>query len=209
MEKIDYSILEDLKYYNKSYNKEDWEYKELKDFMKFYTDNNIQIDVTTWIRLNECEDKMIYKESRSNQICFIRDDIGEMFFNYPIEDSLEASKLHKRNIMVDSTHFSKSIELPVYKICANGKDDLVITISDNFYSYQVSVESKNFDIDLDFKKLFDIEKIPDFMYGFKEEKIFKPYIENKRKFSFSATDKYYLYTIMYQISELWKENLKI
>lgn len=211
MNQISYSELGDMEYYNPNYKKEEWDNKTREDFMNFYKDNSINIDVTTWIRLNEASDTMIYKNASSNQICFIRDDIGDMFFSNAIlenfKDEYEGYKykhnLKHRNIKVDNTHMSKSILLPVFRIYANGKDDLIITISDNFYGYQVSVESK-FEIDLDFSKLFDASRVPDFMYGFKKERIFKSYSESKTNFSFGIGNQYHLYMVMYNISELWK-----
>lgn len=217
---INYAELEDMEFYNENYKKEDWEFKTEQDFMDWYNENNIALDVTTWVRLNNCKEEMTYKDAFSNQICFIRDEIGDMFFKSPEikhglkygsdeykkqqEDLNKYWSLKQRNIKVDSTHMSKSILLPVYRIYADGKSDLVVTISDNFHGYQVSVESKLFGIDLDFSKLFDINSVPTFMYGFKNNRIFKSYSESNRRFSFYINNKYHLYMIMYQISELWK-----
>lgn len=204
MREISYAELNDMEYYNSNYKKEDWENKTQKDFMDFYNSNNITIDATTWVRLNMCSEEMYYKKAFSNQICFIRDDIGNMFFEDSSMDEYgKFSELRQRSIKVDSTHYSKSIEMPVYRIYADGKDDLVITISDNFHGYQVSVESKNFDIDISFTKLFDAESVPRFMYGFNDNRIFESYNKSKRNFSFGIGNHYHLYMIMHQISELW------
>jgi len=209
MNKISYAELKDMEFYNPEYKKEYWENKNTSDFLEYYEKNNIILDVTTWVRLNDVNDTMHYKDAFSNQVCYIRDDIAKgLFYNINCdlyEDYERYKNVFRKVCVVDGNHRSKSINLPVYRIYADGKDDLVLTIGNNFYGYYVSVESK-LPIVLDFKDLFDIEAVPNFLYGFKDERVFKSYNESKTHFTFGVNNKYHFYVIMWMISKYWKNN---
>lgn len=71
--------------------------------------------------LEECKDTMIYKEAATRQMLFIRDTI---------------SRLLGSGVDVVSTHTSKSIKLPVYKITT---DKFEVIMRENFHGWKLSI----------------------------------------------------------------------
>jgi len=51
-----------------------------------YYKNHLPVDVTAWYRVNYPDEKLIFKDGLSKQICFIRDDISCGLF-YELENA--------------------------------------------------------------------------------------------------------------------------
>ena len=187
-QKLHYAILEDYIKYNSNINLEDYEEtcsvsdkKALEEIREFYN-NNLPVDLTAWVRVNSPEDCMLYKNRFSEQVCFVRDILAKLL---DIEDN---------DVTVITTHNSKSITLPVYRLYSK-KYNLEIILSDNFYLWSISVNSAE-PIDVDFIGLFN-EKSSYFYYGFPKDKIYESYSKNKNQFSFHVYSKYNLYSVFY------------
>jgi len=126
-----------------------------------------------WFEANEPKENIIWKESYESQIMFVRNKI------YGILLGVKQNK--KIDIDVISTHTSKSIKLPVYKISL---DIISFTMRNNFYDWKISVNS-DFDVNADFLNLFNEKKNHSSCYfeGFKKEWVYGSYSENKKQFS--------------------------
>lgn len=154
-----------------------------------------------WADNNEPLDKMLWKQGYWDQIIFVRDKIASIFASC-YEEYIEI----RENIRVISTHMSKSITLPVYKVFT--LDGIKLTIRYNFFNWKVSVDSL-VDIDCDFGNLFNPEeKIkPIYCEGFKNEWVFDSYKNNKKQFTVEIQTKYELFTFLWLIAySLRKEN---
>ncbi len=143
-----------------------------------------------WISANNPDEKMYWKNSWSNQVCFVRDEIPALLL--PKYNNPDYSTI-RDNITVISTHVSKSILLPVYCIKAYG-DKFIMR--NNFYDWKVSVETHNIH-KINFQKLGIIhdtsEQIKSYVCeGFKEEWVYKPYDEDKWKYTVEINDKFNL-----------------
>lgn len=78
-----------------------------------------------WMRKQEIEDKMIWKDAAIHQEVFVRDELCHYLLHVPV--------------FVVSTHTSKSIKLPVYRFrMLNG---IIVTMRENFHGWVVSIKS--------------------------------------------------------------------
>jgi len=192
MSKVHYAILDDAEFYVKGFKRSEWEDMEEEEANELLAEiykKQLPVDITTWVRVNTVKDTMHYKEARSEQVCFIRDVIGRIFFK----------KYYERpKVNVISTHMSKSVLLPVYEIKIPG---LTITIENNFYSFGCSVEA-DMEVDCDFMGLIKEFEDDQWLYGFPDNKKFKHWANyNNKKFSFEVTSKYEFYTILFLLSQ--------
>ena len=85
MGKVHYSVLNDMEKYNKKFNRKYFEHMEEEKvhevFKKWYS-KNLPIDLSTWCKVNEPSDKMLYKKEYWEQIVFFRDIINRLFYDY-------------------------------------------------------------------------------------------------------------------------------
>lgn len=90
--------------------------------------------------------------------------------------------LRLNGAVVCSSHTSKSCKLPV--VYGQVFPGVLVRIRGNFYDWKVSVESE-MELDIDHEWLFKPMESHSACYfeGFKEEWIFGPYAEDKRRFS--------------------------
>ena len=77
-----------------------------------------------WMRKQEIDDKMLYKNAAIKQECFIRDQICMRL-------------LHTHSFVI-STHRSKSIVLPVYAFTM--ENGIKVICRENFYGWKLSVK---------------------------------------------------------------------
>jgi hypothetical protein len=145
-----------------------------------------------WITANHPADEMIYKSAWSDQVCFIRDKIPSFLVNRNVNTYKEYQTI-RENITVISTHTSKSIELPVYCIKANGD---TFIIRGNFHDWKVSVETHEIH-KMDWQKLGIVHNIESQVHqvyceGFKPEWVYKPYADNKWKYTIEIQDRFQL-----------------
>lgn len=138
---------------------------------------------TNWARKtgDTKDNDKIYQSAASNQFCFIRDSVG--------------SGLGFESGGVIATHYSKSIELPVYLLEYKG---LQIILRNNFYDWKVSVNSP-FPLVLPEDIIrTENEKInPIYCEGFSPEWVFGMYKENNQQFTLEIGSDYFLFTLIY------------
>lgn len=145
-----------------------------------------------FMRENELDNSLIYKNAAERQMIFVRDKIG--------------THLTKSPIFVVSTHRSKSCLLPVYFFrLTNG---IEFIMRENFYGWVVSIRSP-----------FVIDELPSFCRGDKNEDgtndIHEVYCEgfkhswvyafNNKNFNyttFRVREDYDLYTLIYQLNTI-------
>ena len=147
-----------------------------------------------WANAHEPAENLIYKNGYWDQITFLRDKVTSILAKNDKE-----YKSIKANIKVISTHVSKSVLLPVFRLeLENGT---VFTIRYNFYNWKVSVNSPC-DVEADFMGLFDPKyKISDvYCEGFPKECVYGPYAENKRTFTIELSDYNHLFTFFWIFS---------
>ncbi len=149
-----------------------------------------------WAMENKPEEKMIYKQGYWDQIVFIRDTLRSV-----LSRTEGDYKILGDNITVISTHTSKSILLPVFKVVLPNGVEMIMRY--NFHDWKISVSSP-FEIDCDFLNIFNYGAEVHSVYceGFEEEWVYGPYIENNKKFTLELWAGYYkLYTFLWILRE--------
>jgi len=124
-----------------------------------------------------CNDTLIYKNKGMMQCMYIRDGLnglilrmcGLNFSNYKVE--------------VVSTHTSKSVKLPVYKLELKG---FTFYLRCNFHDWKISVIAP-YPTDINFENLFGIDdKInPIYCEGFDKSWVFGSYKDSSKQFTIS------------------------
>lgn len=193
---VHYALLEDMEKYIKDFNPKD--YKESSnetdpsviDFLRNYYDNNLPVDVTAWMRVNEPEKSLIYGECQGTQIRFVRDKLAEVL-------SSSYEEWENNPPMVISTHHSKSVKLPVYQINLE-KYGIEIILRCNFYDWKISIKSDK-PLEFDYMGLFDPTKEVSYLIceGFPRDKVYGSYEQNHSKFTIEIDSKYDVYTFFF------------
>lgn len=190
--------------------------KEDKIDLSKYSYDKPADPITQWYRDNEPDDKMLYKKSLGNQICFIRDTIMGI-----LASSYEEYIGIKHNANIKNCHTSKSVLLPVYEI--NFKN-CHFTMRNNFHDWKISVnlsyEIPNLEYS-NFEGLFDPEKKIDPIYceGFSKTDVyqsFNEYIQEvssektypDRKFTIEMYDNFKVYTFFYILNIKYLAQIK-
>lgn len=199
-----YYLLDDMEKYDKTFNRKRYEsmsIKEIEPIFRDYYNKHLPIDVTTWIRVNEPDDNLIYKKGQGNQVCFLRDTIMRgMFYKLAYGEYKDGEYEKYKNFQpqVISTHKSKSVLLPVMEIELPSYG-IKMTFRNNFYDWNISVESDR-EITFDHKGLIN-DNTHCYCEGFSEEKIFNKYSDDKKKFTISVDDDYKLYALMFLLKD--------
>jgi len=153
-----------------------------------------------WISEQLVPDEMLWKGAWGHQVQFVRDSLVPLVaVGLDYED-------HQNVAWVISTHRSKSIDLPVYRL---ERPDLGLTLilRNNFYNWKLSVISTQ-PIGADFSGLFHTSPPIDPKYtgdplhrvyfeGFPEDLIFGYYEANKQQFSAEIQSDEVLYTALF------------
>jgi hypothetical protein len=146
-----------------------------------------------WFLNNMPEDKMIYKASYEDQVMFVRDTLRGL-----LGDSVITME-------VISTHTSKSIKLPVYRIMLGNSTEIIMR--GNFHNWQISVNSKNSIIfpELLTGELSEEKELLCYCEGFEEEWIYDSYKHNNQKFTISiGYNLYLLFTFFFLIKNQYR-----
>lgn len=153
----------------------------------------------SWLRNDEVDDKMIYKNAAERQEIFIRDDVGAYLLEVPV--------------FVISEHRSKSITLPVYGFTM--RNGIKVICRDNFYDWKVSVqlpkcrEYGDIVVPRDLVSDGYREDIVDcYFEGFKNEWVFpafEPDDDKQKAFSIEVADDYRLYALLYNLKHLFMD----
>lgn len=193
--RVHYAILEDMQKYLKNFNPDEYiqtgsdTNPEVIDMLRNYYENNLPVDVIAWIRVNKPNSDLLYAKAAYNQISFVQYQLCSYLLNIDIP-------------LVISTHYSKSVKLPVYLFYYKG---IEFILRNNFYNWKVSVNSSRI-LDLDFFNSFDYnQKIPSiYCEGFPENKVYGAYSENHSKFTIEISNDYDVYAFFLLIKNFRK-----
>ena len=197
--RVHYSELEDMKKYIKGFNPDDYEgYWGSTDpsvtaFVRDYYDGHLPIDVTAWVSVNEPDEKLIYAEGLGEQVRFVRDILCELL--------MPSYEEWRRNPpLVISTHYSKSVKLPVFQINLE-KYGIEMILRYNFYDWKISVKSDK-SLDFDYMGLFDPTKEVSYLCceGFPKHKVYSSYEQSHSQFTIEIKSHYKLYTFVFLLS---------
>ena len=194
--KVHYSELEDMQKYIEGFNPDDYAIcgeesdPSVVAFAREYYDDHLPVDVTAWVRVNKPDENLIYGSGLGNQVIFVRDTLCQMLM--PSYDTW------RNNLpMVISTHFSKSVKLPVYQINLE-KYGMELVLRYNFYNWKLSVKSDK-PLDFNHMNLFDPTKIiPDYnCEGFPKDKVYGSYEQSHCRFTVEFDSQFELYTYVF------------
>ena len=130
-----------------------------------------------WAERNQPAQHLTYRDGYWQQIIFVRDRIAEI-----LSKTYEEFETIQKNITVISTHHSKSVCLPVFRI--ELADGTQFTLRYNFHDWKISVNSPTY-VEVDFMGLFDpTSKVSaTCCEGFPEDALYGPYTMNGHKFT--------------------------
>lgn len=207
-----YYLLDDMEKYDITFNRNTYENMSVKECVPMFRDyysKHLPVDVTTWIRVNDPDENLIYRDGLGKQVCMVRDTIMRDIFYRSIFGKYDGKTYENFQPMVISTHRSKSVLLPVMLMNVE-KYDIKIVLRDNFYDWKVSIISEN-NINCDFKGLFtENDKPINSIYceGFPENLVFDRYCDSKKQFTIEIGDNYRLYTFMYLLNDYFANKIK-
>jgi len=191
-----YYLLDDMEKYQNDFNRKAYEHLSEQDLIPIfreYYNEHLPVDVTTWIRVNEPNKDLIYKNGQGKQVVFIRDRIMRNMF---YEGEYDSERYEKFQPMVVDTHMSKSVLLPVMELNLNVLG-IKILLRNNFYNWNLSIESK-VNIEGNFMGLINDERYDYcFCEGFPSGKKYGKYQDNHKQFTICIDNDYDLYTFMF------------
>lgn len=205
-ENISYSLFEDMqKYIPKSTIKDvfpeglnigDTTDPAIIMFLNNYYASHLPVDVTAWFRVNKPSETLIYAKGLGTQVCFVRDTLYSIFYSY--------EEAEHNPVMVISTHTSKSVKLPVYRIHLK-EYNIEIILRYNFYNWIISINSEK-PLDFDHMGLFDQTRVITHHYceGFPKDKVYGCYQDNQSKFTIDIESQYDVYTFFYLLNNYLK-----
>lgn len=193
---VHYAILKDMEKYIKGFNPNDYERSDGETcpaviaYARNYYDEHLPVDVTAWIRVNEPDENLIYAKGLGEQVCFVRDELCQLLMPTYEEwrDNLP---------LVISTHYSKSVKLPVFQINLK-KYGIEMVLRYNFYDWKISVKSEK-PLDFDFMELFNPTDKISYLYceGFPKDKVYGSYNQSHSQFTIEIASHYDLYTFIF------------
>ncbi len=169
--RVHYEDLEDMKKYIKGFTPDDYESyggytdQEVIEYARKYYDEHLPVDVTAWMRVNNPDEKLIYAKGLGNQVHFVCDVLCSL-----LRSTYE--EWRDNPPWVISTHYSKSVKLPVYQIDLE-KYGIEMVLRYNFYDWKISVKS-DMPLDFDFMGLFNPTEEISYLYceGFPMDKVY-------------------------------------
>ena len=173
--------------------------REVISRLRSYFDRNLPVDVADWYKVNIPHESLIYKDFCGKQINFVRNVI----YNLLVDEHNEWEKYQPEVI---STHVSKSVRLPVFRIYLE-KYGIEIIMRCNIYDWKISITSEK-PLEFDTVGLFNTsERVnPLCCEGFPKDKIFGSYDENHSKFTFELVSDYNVYTFFYLLKHYLDNN---
>lgn len=194
--RVHYAELEDMQKYIEGFNPDDYEScGERTDpsviaYARDYYDKHLPVDVTAWIRVNEPDENLIYAKGLGDQVCFVRDRLCQL---------LRSTYEERRDNppLVISTHYSKSVKLPVFQINLE-KYGIEMVLRYNFYDWKISVKSDK-PLDFDYMGLFNPTEEISYLYceGFPRNKVYGSYEQSHSQFTIEIGSHYDLYTFIF------------
>lgn len=130
-----------------------------------------------------------------DQIAFVRDKLPGIVYRV-YDNDFEVAQQVEDTLVVVSTHMSKSLLLPVYRMVL--PDGTLCTMRYNFYNWKVSVKAA-LPVTADFAGLFDPKKEIEACYceGFRREWVFGSFSKNPQEFTVELGNKYEMYTFFW------------
>lgn len=200
-----YYILDHFEKWIPNFNREQYENatkEELIEIGRPYFDTH-PVAVTAWYSVNEPDEKLIYREGLGKQMVFVRDKICKnLFFEKeyshlkPFDDEWHDAIVESEPKVI-STHYSKSVKLPVMEINLPSVN-VKMVLRYNFYDWNVSVESET-PIDCDFKGTFKDGKC--WCEGFPKDRIYGNYKDDHKKFTVEIHSDYELFVFMWLLRD--------
>ncbi len=194
--RVHYAELEDMQKYIEGFNHDDYEScGERTDhsviaYARDYYDKHLPVDVTAWIRVNEPDENLIYAKGLGDQVCFVRDRLCQL-----LRSTYE--EWRDNPPLVISTHYSKSVKLPVFQINLE-KYGIEMVLRYNFYDWKISVKSDK-PLDFDYMGLFNPTEEISYLYceGFPRDKVYGSYEQSHSQFTIEIGSRYDLYTFIF------------
>lgn len=194
--RVHYAELEDMQKYIEGFNPDDYEScGERTDpsviaYARDYYDKHLPVDVTAWIRVNEPDENSIYAKRLGDQVCFVRDRLCQL-----LRSTYE--EWRDNPPLVISTHYSKSVKLPVFQINLE-KYGIEMVLRYNFYDWKISVKSDK-PLDFDYMGLFNPTEEISYLYceGFPRDKVYGSYEQSHSQFTIEIGSHYDLYTFIF------------
>ena len=194
--RVHYAELEDMQKYINGFNPDDYESccestdPSVVMFARDYYDKHLPVDVNAWMRVNEPDEKLIYAKGLVNQVYFVRDTLCSL-----MRSTYE--EWRDNPPLVISTHYSKSVKLPVFQINLE-KYGIEMVLRYNFYDWKISVKSDK-SLDFDYMGLFNpTKKIPSvYCQGFPKNKVYGSYEQSHSQFTIEIYSGYDLYTFIF------------
>lgn len=176
-----------------------------------------------WAKAHEPSEDLIYRAGFWSQIKLIRDQVPcELScFKATRDTTLENLKAIRQRLMVIATHRSKSIELPVFEITipapvASPLLEPVLplarfTLRDNMHNWKVSVDAADPVVIPGIQHLCTngLRKPINSVYceGFPGDRVFGPYVADKRKFTVEIPNDNLLFTFFWLFAHQGTEPL--
>lgn len=194
--RVHYAVLADMQKYIEGFNPDDYEScveatdPSVIEYARNYYDEHLPVDVTAWIRVNEAEKSLIYAKGLEDQVCFVRDYLCPL-----LRSTYKECRDNQPQVI--STHYSKSVKLPVFQINLE-KYGIEMVLRCNFYNWKISVKSDK-PLDFDYMGLFNpIEEIPYYYCeGFPRDKVYGSYEQSHSQFTIEIDSRYNLYTFIF------------
>ncbi len=194
--RVHYAELEDMQKYIEGFNPDDYEScgehtdPSVIAYARDYYDKHLPVDVTAWIRVNEPDENLIYAKGLGDQVCFVRNRLCQLLSS-TYEEWCDNPPL------VISTHYSKSVKLPVFQISLE-KYGIEMVLRYNFYDWKISVKSDK-PLDFDYMGLFNPTEEISYLYceGFPRDKVYGSYEQSHSQFTIEIGSHYNLYTFIF------------
>lgn len=192
--RVHYAELEDMQKYIEDFNPNDYEScceetdPSVIEYAKNYYDKHLPVDVNAWIRVNEPDKNLIYAKGLSNQVRFVCDNLC-----YLLRSTYEEWCDNPPQVI--STHYSKSVKLPVFQINLE-KYGIEIVLRNNFYDWKISVKSDK-PLDFDYMGLFNPTKEITYCEEFPRDKVYGSYEQSHSQFTIEIDSHYNLYTFIF------------
>jgi len=163
---------------------------------------SLPVGLHYWFTAHMPEEQYAYASAAKDQIVFVRDELVHNalwgVLNHPCTGDYDRD-IDLNTCKVVSTHRSKSVVLPVYRI--DFLPETTLTLRGNFYNWKISVESL-YPIKLDSVGVFRPSGQHSSVYceGFKDEWVFGAYAEDQCRFTIEVPDKYQVWFVLRQIA---------
>jgi len=155
------------------------------------------VKLVEWWPNHSPADELLWKDGYGHQCSFVLDTLGSMLIKGIDGDPDDLIELIKNSIWVISTHHSKSVKLPVFRLKHPTKG-IELVMRNNFYDWKVTVVSDEPIVD-NFYDLFNKTEKIDAVYceGFDAAWVFGPYAKNQQQFTIEIGNDYALFTFFW------------